>query len=114
MFVIFYYHLTHHGSAFSIMYFYNKNTYIFTYLASNKRYNSFFQGLTLIRKKSQMIAQPPARWRYALSVQMPFEQKKKKKEAVWHTFVSVRFHSDSSIHRSVEKALCVHQEHTLG
>ncbi len=30
------------------------------------------------RKKRIMIVQPPIRWRYALSAQMAFEQKKKK------------------------------------
>ncbi len=37
-------------------------------------------------------------------MQIRFKQKKKK-EAVWGAFFSVRFHSDSSIHRSVENVL---------
>ncbi len=43
---------------------------------------------------------------------MAFEQKKKKQYGT--LFVSVRFHSDSSIHRYIENVLRVYQEHTLG
>ncbi len=56
-----------------------------------------------------MIGQPPIRWRYALSVQMPFEQKQ-----YGALFVSVHFYTDLSIHCSIVNVLLVNQEHTLG
>ncbi len=75
-----YFIISHHGFAFSIMYF-HKNTYLMTYyITSIKQHNSYFQGLQIKRKKETWLHNQLLGGE--LSVQMAFEQKK----AVWRTF----------------------------